>query len=606
MTYESNKWLEKYEIKGPDYDYLDRAIVLSKDQIKSPERFNRKGDRWESKANPDAPGRFFASKEARKPVRIMFTGDITCFEKQLYEAETEHGYDFDYVFSKVKGIFAQSDLVVGNLETMIVPEAPYRTEVFVCEQTFHCNAPLEFLEAIQRSGMDMVTNANNHDLDTGAVGIGETIDFCEQLGFIQSGTFKTEKPRFEMFKIKGINIAITSFAYYHNYHEDNLTDEGRAFLLSDYSSEMAEKILKEARAAGADVVIVCMHWGKEYTTEHMPAQEERAKELAAMGYDVIIGSHPHVLEDFQVLSVDGKEVPVFYSMGNFVTHHVNNPRARSIIACVDLSKNKGKVKIHCSYIPICVSSSYGDKNYIILPLQKKTKHEKNKGIVGMISDIMGKQIDIDTEADYPDFKQRDEEAAVGDLAKKQRKKLRLKGNKEWPVTYDAGKFVYEIYEDHAEVIAISEGVTAAALTMTNDIAKRPITAIAKGAFQGKGMKKFVFGRKLEFVNDFALKDCVDLEGVFQFTNCLKGIGESAFENCAKLACVVIKSNIKTISKNAFKGCTGLKSVKISKGVEHIAEDAFDGCDQVVFYCSSDSYAAQYAKEHGIKTVEMDL
>lgn len=268
----------------------------------------------------------------------MFTGDITCFEKQFAEAQKDKDYDFSFEFEAVKPIFDKADLVVGNLETMIFPNAPYRTEKYVSEQNFHCNAPLEFLDAIRKAGVDVLTNANNHDLDTGAIGIGETIDNIERFGFIQTGTFKSDKKRYEIINVDGFKIAIVAFATEHNNKTCNLNSEGIEFLLNDYSKEKAKSIIKEACDDGAEIVFTCIHWGRENKLTQNNSQMKIAEDLANLGYDCIIGSHPHVLQPFTTIKTGDKIVPVFYSMGNFVSHNANNKKARSIIACIDLEK----------------------------------------------------------------------------------------------------------------------------------------------------------------------------------------------------------------------------------------------------------------------------
>ena len=164
MSLSNNEFLSEYEIKKPDYDYIERSYIGMKDTSHSPARYEKHNDYWVKKENKKG---FFGKKKAK----LMFTGDITCFEKQFEQAQNGEDYDFSYEFDAVRPIFEQSDLTVGNLETMIVPYAPYRTEKYVAEQNFHCNAPLEFLDAVYKAGIDVVTNANNHDLDTGAVGI---------------------------------------------------------------------------------------------------------------------------------------------------------------------------------------------------------------------------------------------------------------------------------------------------------------------------------------------------------------------------------------------------------------------------------------------------
>ena len=95
--------------------------------------------------------------------------------------------------------------------------------MYVSEQDFNCNAPCEILEGLRNCGFDVLTNANNHDLDTGVIGLAETIENIERFGFIQTGTFKEKKKRFEMIEVNDIKVAIVAFGTDHNGKGVNVT-----------------------------------------------------------------------------------------------------------------------------------------------------------------------------------------------------------------------------------------------------------------------------------------------------------------------------------------------------------------------------------------------
>ena len=591
----ANEWLEKYEIKKPDYDYVDRDYIGMSDVTYEPARYVKKGDSWKSKK---VTRKLFAKKH----VKLMFVGDITCFEKQFEEAQQGRDYDFSYEFEKVQPIFAEADLVVGNLETMIFPNAPYRTEKYVSEQNFHCNAPIEFLDAIRKAGIDVLTNANNHDLDTGAVGIGETIDNVERFGFIQTGTFKSDKKRYEIIDVDGFKIAIVAFATEHNNKECNLTTEGADFLLNNYSKEKAANIIEAARKDGAELVFTCIHWGKENKLVHNEEQTEIATELAELGYDCIIGSHPHVLQPFGTVEGNGKEVPVFYSMGNFISHNSNNAKSRTIIACIDLERNGKKIDLTCSYIPAFTSKSYGDKKYVVLPIKETTLNLKNAKKLMNIKKVIGDGIKIDKSIKFEDYT----EKKVKSEKKKKVEEINLSKVKEFPFVYDDNKFTYKICREEALMTGISEECTTSSYTVPEEILGLPITTIEEGAFEGNQiMKKMNFRKNIRYIAPRLFKDCTMLEG-FQVAKTTREICEEAFAGCTNLSAAVMKNGVKKIGPKAFAGCTNLRSVKIGPDVLIIADDAFEGCTRAVFYCEEGSYAEKYAKEHGFKVLNMKL
>lgn len=595
MAHTANEFLTKYEIKHPDYDYMDRPYVGMSDIRHESRRYEKDGLGWKSKK---VTRKLFGPKKAR----LMFTGDITCFEKQFEEAKRGQDYDFTYELDAVRPLFAQADLVVGNLETMVMPDAPYRTEKYVSEQNFHCNAPLEFLECVYQAGFDVVTNANNHDLDTGAVGIGETIDNVERFGLIQTGTFKSEKRRFELLDVDGFKVAIVAFATEHNNKHCNLTDEGAEFLLNDYSARKAKAILAEARSAGAELVFVCIHWGKENKLTNNTAQTRTATELAEMGYDCIIGSHPHVLQPYSVLHVGEREVPVFYSMGNFLSHNIDNQKARSIIACVDLERKGKKVSMKCSYIPIFTSKTYGERKYVVLPLPPKPSDKRNVDRLAKIMDVVGGEIDLNREVSYQECVERKEiklprrKAAEPDLKKAS-----------FPLSYSDGKFTYEIQKDYAVVTGVDPACETLSYSLPSKILGVDVTGLKPGAFQGNTvMKKINFKKNMPSVPEGLFRGCTALEG-FQLGGGIRFIGVEAYAGCTALSAAVMKSGVEEIASRAFAGCTALRSVKIPAGVKKIAEDAFVDCPKAVFYCEEGSYGQQYARDHGfaVKVMKLD-
>lgn len=594
MTNITNAWMEKFEIKQPDYDYIERDYIGMKDASFPPARYVKEDNVWIKK---NYKPKLFGKKKAC----LMFVGDITCFDKQIEEASCGKDYDFSYEFEKIKPIFAKADLVVGNLETMIFPEAPYRSERFVSEQNFHCNAPIEFLDAIRKAGIDVLTNANNHDLDTGAVGIGETIDYIERFGLIQTGTFKEEKKRYELIEVNGFKIAIVAFSTNFNNKKCNLTPEGAKFLLNEYSKKEAEKLILQAREDGAELVFTCIHWGQENVTSQNTKQEEIAEELVSLGYDAIIGSHPHVLQPFTVKINGDKIVPIFYSMGNFISHNANNLKARSIVACLELERIGKNILINYSYIPIYTSKDFGDKKYVVLPINKKPIDPRNIKKKVQIAEILGEEIENNKNIHFSEciekltIPQKKNEIMQPDLS----------NANTIPVEHDNGKFVYTIGKE-VTLNALSKEFEQASFTIPAKLLGRPVTKVKEGAFENNiFVKKINFTRNLKVVSEKMCKNCKDLEG-FQLGSNIVEIATEAFAGCDKLISATMSKNVKKIGSKAFKNCISLKSVKIPSGVTEIAEDAFEGCQVLTFYCESDTYAEKYAQSHKFNVINMKL
>lgn len=426
----------------------------------------------------------------------MFVGDITCFDKQFVEARCGENYDFSYEFEKVSPIFSEADLVVGNLETMIVPEAPYRSEKHVSEQNFHCNAPNEFLDALRKAGIDVLTNANNHSLDTGTIGIGETIDNIVRFGFIQTGTFKTEKKRYEIIDVAGFKIAIVAFTMEHNNKKCNLTSDGIEFLLNDYSPEKARKIINDAHGDGAELVFTCIHWGSENKCVQNNVQIKTANELADMGYDCIIGSHPHVLQPFNFINTNNKKVPVFYSMGNFISHNANNQKSRSIIACVELKRQEKNISMTCSYIPVFTSDNYGDKKYIVLPINNLVFDSRNRKRLVKIKKTIGKEIKINKNIQFSEYVEKEEAESLSEVSQ-EISEIDVSSITEYPVEYHDKKFTYLIYKEYAYITGFFGESSVGAWSIPEKIGDLPIKGISEGAFsQNQIVKKLILEKIL--------------------------------------------------------------------------------------------------------------
>lgn len=151
-------------------------------------------------------------------VKISFVGDIMCEKPMQLYAEKNGPSSFEKIFSNTKGFFAESDFVVGNLETVFGgPESGYTRELY------NFNTPDEFAVALSKSGIDMVTTATNHSLDRGVQGLIRTILVLDENNIAHTGTYIDEKDeRIFVKKIGNTRIAILNYTYGTNVHETNV------------------------------------------------------------------------------------------------------------------------------------------------------------------------------------------------------------------------------------------------------------------------------------------------------------------------------------------------------------------------------------------------
>lgn len=357
-TYDEN-YISTYEQKAPQYDSMYHDLINA--------------TRYQKVAENT-----YAMMRKENVATITCVGDMLCEEK-LYKAhcdgENAHFHD---VFQFVRPIFKKSDLVIGNLETCVVKDAPYTGEQYKIEGRFHNNAPQAFLDAIREAGFDFLIMANNHSLDCGLRGALETISRVEDAGMMRTGLFRPEETaHYTIAEVNGIRVGVLAYSTWFNRLQDNLTEEGKEKILSIYSPERAQTDIAAAKAAGAEFVLVYMHWGvdAEYKSAPSNSMKQMAQEVADAGADYIVGAHPHALMPFGIIAAkDGRRVPLIYSMGNFVTSELRKISRETGILQLSLEKKDGRVTVlEESFIPCYVPDSFCGIGYPVVP-------EKHLGI----------------------------------------------------------------------------------------------------------------------------------------------------------------------------------------------------------------------------------
>lgn len=326
---------------------------------------------------PDTKG----AAEAYTNIRIAAAGDIMFHSTQLesaYDAATKT-YDFKSVFEDVKPIISAADLAIANFETTTAGSSDHPYSGYPI-----FNSPDEVIDAIQYAGFDVLTTANNHSLDTGSKGLKRTVQTIHKKGLDTVGTYdKKPDSRVLMKDIKGIKIAILSYTESTNGLGNQYSAEELNAMLNIMEKNRIVDDIREAKELGADLIITFMHWGKEYDETPTKTQVEFAKLMTNEGVDIILGSHPHVIQKSEYIEVEGEKTFVIYSMGNFISNQRretldsrNEKTEDGIIINFDIRKNnRNNVTTieNIEYVPTWV---YRDKEagkskytYRILPVE---------------------------------------------------------------------------------------------------------------------------------------------------------------------------------------------------------------------------------------------
>ena len=300
-------------------------------------------------------------------------GDIMCHNtqyKDAYNSSTDE-YDFSYVFENIKTYIKTADIAIGNLETTFAG----KKVGYSSYPTF--NTPEALADNLKSLGIDVLSTANNHSLDKGYAGIESTIDYLDKADISHTGTFKSEEDQNKILikEVKGIKIAFLSYTYGTN---GIPVPSSKKYCINLIDKNLIKKQLELAKAENPDIICVNMHWGIEYQTTQNKEQENLANFLFENGVDIILGSHPHVLQPMEKRTItldDGttKDGFVIYSLGNFISGQVKQNTRNSIILNLKITKNEqtGKISIDSvKYTPIYMyKSSAKSKAYKLLDIE---------------------------------------------------------------------------------------------------------------------------------------------------------------------------------------------------------------------------------------------
>lgn len=237
-------------------------------------------------------------------VSVSFIGDMMMHSRQLE-------YDYHDFLNGIDRVTRGSDISVANLEFTLAGRPYTGYPAF--------SSPDGYASYAADCGIDVFLTANNHILDKGTRGLERTVKVYEALadscGVKYTGTALDEASDSLLNPLivvgHGIRLALVNFTYGTN------MEPGKGWpKVKLMDRESVGKMFRRAREKGADFIIALPHWGTEYRLRHSKEQEEWAEWLVEQGADIIIGTHPHVVQD--TTHID--KVPVIYSLGNSISN----------------------------------------------------------------------------------------------------------------------------------------------------------------------------------------------------------------------------------------------------------------------------------------------
>ena len=320
--------------------------------------------------------------------RVSFVaGGDNLIHDTVYEqaaARVSDGYDFSYDYEKIADKIAAPDVAILNQETII------STEHNVSSYPMF-NSPVEVGEEMLKIGFDVFNIATNHSLDCGEKGLISAINFWKGKNAITTGAYlnSDDMANIPMNEVNGVKIAYLGFTESTN--GLSLPDDTEVILVQAKDESLLQQQIAKAKET-ADVVIVNAHWGEEYTHEPNDNQRSLAQKLASWGADVIIGTHPHVIQPVEyIVNSDGRKTLVAYSLGNFISAQNRGPRMLGGMLNFEVVKNNATGEIaleNVKFSGVVTHYGYGYSNIRVYPLEDYTQELASKhGVQSKTSDF---------------------------------------------------------------------------------------------------------------------------------------------------------------------------------------------------------------------------
>ena len=240
---------------------------------------------------------------------LVMVGDALLHSSVYKDAYKDGVYDFSSQIELIKPIVQNYDLAFYNQETVLGG-----TELGLSDYpTF--NSPKEFGDNMIDAGFNIVNLATNHTMDRGEKAIVSSNEYwkSKEDTVLSAGTYSSEEEatKIPIKEKNGIKYAMLSYTYGTN---GIPVPQGKEYLVNIYSDEKAKADIEKVRDK-VDLLLVSMHWGVEYQSEPNEEQKREAEYLSSLGVDVIIGTHPHVIQPVTYIN----DTLVIYSLGNFIS-----------------------------------------------------------------------------------------------------------------------------------------------------------------------------------------------------------------------------------------------------------------------------------------------
>ena len=300
-------------------------------------------------------------KNLTKQMSLVMVGDVLTHDSVLKDALKSDGtYDFKDMFTYIEPMIKDYDLKYVNQES-IIGGSQFKVSGY---PTF--NAPDAIGDNLVDMGFNIIGLANNHAYDKGESAIIYSNSYWKSKNVIAVGTNSSleERNSIEIYEKNGIKYAFLN--YTTSLNGVSLSSD-KSYLVNMYSKEQVSNDIDKIKDK-VDVIIVAMHWGDEYTNTPTNSEKEIASYLSSLGVDLIVGTHPHVVQPIEYID----STLVIYSLGNFISNQLVlglNP-AIGLMVGVDITVDENGTKISLKEKELLYSYSNNSTNFKVIPFSK--------------------------------------------------------------------------------------------------------------------------------------------------------------------------------------------------------------------------------------------